>query len=154
MHKQEEIFIMKIKRILFPTDFSEGAKNALPYALDMARTYGAKLFFFHVLYDIATASGLHVPHTSVDLMYSEMRATAQKELESFGLKDREDLKDVEYHISRGVPYEEILKFAKNNDIDLIVIGTHGRKGLDRVLFGSTAERVVRNASCPVLTVRE
>jgi nucleotide-binding universal stress UspA family protein len=153
MHKQEEILIMKIKRILFPTDFSEGAKNALPYAIDMARTYGAKLYFLHVLYDIATASGLHIPHTSVDVMYSDLRATAQKELERFGLKEREDLKDVEYSVSRGVPYEEILTFAKNNNIDLIVIGTHGRKGIDRVLFGSTAERVVRNSACPVLTVR-
>lgn len=145
---------MKVKRILFPTDFSEGAKTALPYAVDLARTYGAKLYFLHVLYDIATASGLHVPHTSIDLMYSDLKATAQKELESFGLREREDLKDIEYSVIRGVPYEEILKFAKNNDIDLIVIGTHGRKGIDRVLFGSTAERVVRHALCPVLTVRQ
>jgi nucleotide-binding universal stress UspA family protein len=64
-----------------------------------------------------------------------------------------DLKDVEYTVIRGIPYEEILKFAEEKNIDLIVIGTHGRKGIDRVLFGSTAERVVRNASCPVLTVR-
>lgn len=145
---------MQIKKILFPTDFSEGAKNAIPYAVDMAKTYGAKLYLLHVIYDIATASGLHIPHTSVDQMYSELQATAQKELERFGLREREGLKDVEYSITRGVPYEEILKFVKDNNINLIVIGTHGRKGLDRVLFGSTAERVVRNSSCPVLTVRE
>ncbi len=145
---------MQIKKILFPTDFSEGAKNALPYAIDMAKTFGAKLYLMHVIYDIATASGLHVPHTSVDQMYSEIQASAQKELERFGLKEREGLTDVEYSIKRGVPYEEILKFAKENNINLIVIGTHGRKGIDRVLFGSTAERVVRNSSCPVLTVRE
>ncbi len=145
---------MQIKKILFPTDFSEGAKNAMPYAVDMAKTYGAKLCLLHVIYDIATASGLHVPHSSVDQMYSELQTTAQKELERFGMREREGLKDVEYFIKRGVPYEEILTFAKDNNIDLIVIGTHGRKGLDRVLFGSTAERVVRNSSCPVLTVRE
>ncbi len=145
---------MQIKKILFPTDFSEGAKNALPYAIDMAKTFGAKLYLMHVIYDIATASGLHVPHTSVDQMYSEIKTSAQKELERFGLKEREGLTDVEYSIKRGVPYEEILKFAKENNINLIVIGTHGRKGIDRVLFGSTAERVVRNSSCPVLTVRE
>lgn len=144
---------MQIKKILFPTDFSEGAKNAIPYAVDMAKAYGAKLYLLHVIYDIATASGLHVPHASVDEMYSEMQATAQRELERFGLREREGLKDVEHSIKRGVPYEEILKFAQDNNIDLIVIGTHGRKGLDRVLFGSTAERVVRNSSCPVLTVR-
>lgn len=145
---------MKIKKILFPTDFSEGAMSALPYAVEMAKTYGAKLYLLHVIYDIVTASGLHVPHTSVDKMYEEMLENAQKELERFGLKHREGLNNVEYSVKRGVPYEEILKFAKDNDIDLIVIGTHGRKGLDRVLFGSTAERVVRNSTCPVLTVRE
>lgn len=145
---------MQIKKILFPTDFSEGAKNAMPYAADMAKTYGAQLCLLHVIYDIATASGLHIPHSSVDQMYSELQAAAKKELERFGLRETEGLKDVEYSIKRGVPYEEILNFAKDNNIDLIVIGTHGRKGIDRVLFGSTAERVVRNSLCPVLTVRE
>lgn len=145
---------MEIKRILFPTDFSEGALNALPYAVDIARSYGAKLYMLHVIYDIATASGLHVPHISVDEMYKELDASARKELEKFGADIIKDIKDVEYSVIRGIPYEEILKFAKEKQIDLIVIGTHGRKGLDRVLFGSTAERVVRNASCPVLTVRE
>lgn len=145
---------MEIKRILFPTDFSDGALNALPYALDMAKSYGAKLYLLHVIYDIATASGLHIPHISVDEMYKELDASARKELEKFGLEQRRVLKDVEHTVIRGVPYEEILKFAQEKNIDLIVMGTHGRKGLDRVLFGSTAERVVRNASCPVLTVRE
>lgn len=145
---------MEIKRILFPTDFSEGALNALPYAVDIAKSYGAKLYMLHVIYDIATASGLHVPHISVDEMYKELDASARKELEKFGADVIRGIKDVEYVVIRGIPYEEILKFAKENKIDLIVIGTHGRKGLDRVLFGSTAERVVRNSSCPVLTVRE
>ncbi|MBI3592758.1 MAG: universal stress protein [Nitrospirae bacterium] len=141
------------KRILFPTDFSEGAMNALPYAVDMARSCGAKLFMLHVIYDIATASGLYVPHVSVDEMYKDLEASAKKELEKFGLEERRDIKDVEYAVLRGVPYEEILKFAQEKNIDLIIIGTHGRKGLDRFLFGSTAEKVVRYASCPVLTVR-
>src|SRR5512139_1001009 len=129
---------MKIKAILFPTDFSEGSLNALPYAVDMAKTYGAKLHMLHVIYDIATASGLYVPHASVDVMYREMEATARKELENFGFSQREDLKDVEYTVLRGVPYEEVLKTAKQKNVDMIIIGTHGRKGLDRVLFGSTA----------------
>lgn len=144
---------VEIKKILFPTDFSEGALNALPYAVDLAKSYGAKLYMLHVIYDIATSSGLYVPHISVDEMYKEMDASARKELERFGMDKRVDVKDLEYAAIRGVPYEEILKFAQEENIDLIVIGTHGRKGLDRVLFGSTAERVVRNASCPVLTVR-
>ena len=145
---------MEIKKILFPTDFSEGALSALPYAVELAKKYGAKLYMLHIIYDVATASGWYVPHASFDEMYKELEAGAKKELERFGLEQRRDLKDIEYSVIRGIPYAEILKFAKGKDIDIIVIGTHGRKGIDRVLFGSTAERVVRNAECPVLTVRE
>jgi nucleotide-binding universal stress UspA family protein len=145
---------MEIKKILFPTDFSEGSLNALPYAVDLAKTYGAKIYMLHVIYDIATASGLHIPHVSVDEMYKELYTSAKKELEKFGADIIKDIKDIEYTVIRGIPYEEILKFSKEKNVDIIVIGTHGRKGLDRVLFGSTAERVVRNSSCPVLTVRE
>jgi len=143
---------MEIKRILFPTDFSEGAMNALPYAVDMVRHYGARLYMLHVMHDIAV-SGLHIPHVSLDVIHKEIEAEASKEIEKFGVMERQDIKNIEYVILRGVPYEEILKFVEKNNIDLIVMGTHGRKGLDRVLFGSVAERVVRNAPCPVLTVR-
>ncbi|NTU42863.1 MAG: universal stress protein [Nitrospirales bacterium] len=145
---------MEIKKILFPTDFSEGAMNALPYAIDLAKSYGAQIYLMHVVYDIASASGLYVPHVSVSEMYKELEASAEKELERFGIEQRRDLKDVQYVLRRGVPYEEVLKFSQEEGINLIVIGSHGRKGIDRVLFGSTAERIVRNASCPVLTVRE
>ncbi len=144
---------MEIKKILYPTDFSEGSLNALPYAVDMAKNYGAKLYMLHVIYDIAIASGLHIPHISVDEMYKELSASAHKELEKFGWESRKPLKDVQYNIIRGIPYDEILNFADKENIDLIIIGTHGRKGLDRFIFGSTAEKVVRYASCPVLTVR-
>jgi len=144
---------MLTKRILFPTDFSEGALHALPYALDMARNCNARLYLLHVIYDVATASGLYVPHVSFDEMYKDLEKSAQKELEKFGYEEIKDLKDVEYAVLRGIPYDEILKFAQEKNIDIIVIGTHGRKGLDLFLFGSTAEKVVRYAPCPVLTVR-
>lgn len=144
---------MDIKSILFPTDFSEGSLYALPYAVDMAQTHNAKLYLLHILYDIASASGLYIPHTSVDLMYKEMEAAAVKELQQFGWEKRENLKNVDYVVIRGLPYEEILKFAKDKAVDLIVIGTHGKTGIDRVIFGSTAQRVVRHSTCPVLTVK-
>jgi len=144
---------MLAKRILFPTDFSEGALHALPYALDMAKDCDAKLYLLHVIFDVATASGLYVPHISFDEMYKDLEKSAQKELEKFGYEELKALKDVEYTVLRGIPYDGILKFAEEKNISIIVIGTHGRKGLDRFLFGSTAEKVVRYAPCPVLTVR-
>jgi nucleotide-binding universal stress UspA family protein len=102
---------------------------------------------------MSAATGLHVPHISLNEMYDEMQKGAEKEIGSFGAEMRTKLKDVETQVMRGVPYEEILKFSRDKGIDLIIMGTHGRSGLDRVIFGSTAEKVVRNAECPVLTVR-
>jgi len=144
---------MDIKRILFPTDFSEGSDNALPYAADMARHYGAKLYVLHIMHDIAKATGWYVPHISMDELYKDMEANAKKEMDRYGAEEIRGLKDVERVILKGIPYDEILRFAQENKMDLIVMGTHGRKGLDRVIFGSTAERVVRDATCPVLSVR-
>ncbi|MBI4685372.1 MAG: universal stress protein [Nitrospirae bacterium] len=144
---------MEMKRILFPTDFSEGSDNALPYVVDISKHYGAKLYVLHVMHDIAQATGWYVPHISMDELYKDIEVNAKKEIEKYGAEELRGLNDVERRITKGIPYDEIIKFAKENKIDLIVIGTHGRKGLDRVIFGSTAERVVREAPCPVMSVR-
>jgi nucleotide-binding universal stress UspA family protein len=144
---------MEIKKILFATDFSEGSSSSLPYAVSIAEQYGAKLYLVHVIYDIAKTSGSYVPHVSLDELYKDMEKSAKAELEKCFIEEMKLLKDVEQVVLKGTPYEEISHFAEENKIDLIVVGTHGRKGLDRMLFGSTAEQVVRYAPCPVLTVR-
>jgi len=143
---------MNIKKILVPTDFSDSALHALVYAADLAKKYGAELFIINVIYDIESASGLYVPHVSVNEMFKEMENSSRKELENFGAAHYAGLK-VNYAVLRGTPYEEILNFADSNSVDLIVMGTHGRKGLDRLFFGSTVDRVLRNSIYPVLTVR-
>jgi nucleotide-binding universal stress UspA family protein len=144
---------MEIKSILFPTDFSEGSSQALQYAVDMAKRYGAKLYLLHVIYEISEGIGWYVPHVSMDEMYKDIEKSAKKELERFGVEELSGLKDVEYRTITGIPHKEIIKFANANRTDLIIIGTHGRKGVDKIIFGSTAEHVVRYAPCPVLTVR-
>lgn len=143
---------MEIKRILFPTDLSEGSAHAVPFVADLTKHYGAKLYIIHVMYDVARATGWYVPHVSMDEMYREIEANARKEIEKCCIEELRGYKDIDYKVLKGVPHEEILKFSEENSIDLIIMGTHSRKGLDRVIFGSTAERVVRNARCPVLTV--
>jgi nucleotide-binding universal stress UspA family protein len=144
---------MEIKKIMFATDFSEGSSHSLPYAVDFANRYGAKLYFVHVIYDIANTSGSYVPHVSLDELYKDMEKNAKAELEKCFIEEMRGIKEVEYVVLKGTPYEEICRFVDEHKIGLIVIGTHGRKGLDRMLFGSTAEQVVRHAPCPVLTVR-
>jgi nucleotide-binding universal stress UspA family protein len=144
---------MEIRRILFATDFSEGSSHALPYAADIARQYDAKLFLVHVIYDVAKSAGWYVPHVSIDEIYHDMEKSAMAELEKSFVDEMRGLRDVEHVVLKGIPYEEISKFAVEKKIDLVVLGTHGRRGIDRMLFGSTAEQVVRNAPCPVLSVR-
>ena len=145
--------IMKIETILFPTDFSQGSYHALPYAVDLARHYNAKLYILHVVHDVFKATESHIPHVSADKLYKEMFEWAQKEMESCCLEETRGLPKVEKMVARGVPYEEIINFAEKQKIDMIVIGTHGRMGIERFIFGSTAERVVRRAPCPVMSVR-
>jgi nucleotide-binding universal stress UspA family protein len=144
---------MKIERILFPTDFSEGAAHALRYAVDLTKRYNAKLYVLHVIYDFAKATGSHIPHISADELYKEMNEWAIKEIDKSCVEDIRGLPDVDKKVLEGIPYEEIIKYAEKEKIDMIVIGTYGRSGLERFIFGSTAERVVRRAPCAVLTVR-
>jgi len=144
---------MEIKKILFATDFSEVSSEALQFANDMARRYNAKLYMLHVIYDVVRVGGWFVPHASMDEMYKDIVKGAKKEIDRFGLEELRGYKDVERSVIRGVPYEEIIKFANKEKVDLIIMGTHGRKGVGRVLFGSTAAQVVRNAQCPVIAIR-
>ena len=144
---------MKVDRILFPTDFSEGAQHALHCAVDLAEHYDAKLYILHVVYDINQVVGMHVPHVSTDEVFKEMNDWAMKEIGSCCIEETRTLPDVEKKVVRGIPYEEILKFASDEKIDMIVMGTYGRVGIQRLMFGNTAEKVVRVAPCPVMTVK-
>ncbi|MBI5055700.1 MAG: universal stress protein [Nitrospirae bacterium] len=144
---------MKVERILFATDFSEGASLALPFAVDLTKQYNAKLHIMHVVYDFAKATGMHVPHMSQEELYKDLNQWAMKEMDTFSIEQVRGLPNVEKIVVKGIPYEEITKYASSQKIDIIVIGTYGRSGLERFLFGSTAERVVRSAPCAVMTVR-
>lgn len=144
---------MKIERILFPTDFSEGSNDALKYAVSLSREYGAKLYLMHVIHDISATAGWHVPHMQLDQIYKEMEENASKEMERYRREGLREIKDIKMILVRGLPAEEIIKVASEEKIDLIIIGTYGRRGIERIIFGSTAEKVVRSAPCPVLSVK-
>jgi len=145
---------MKIEQILFPTDFSAGSYNALPYAVDFSRHYNAKLYILHIIYDFTKATYSHIPHISSDKIFDDITAWAVEEIDNCCIEQIRGLSKVEKLVLKGIPYEEIVIFADNKKIDIIVMGTYGRVGLDKLIFGSTAERVVRKAPCPVLTVRQ
>jgi nucleotide-binding universal stress UspA family protein len=144
---------MKVERILFPTDFSEGSSYALPFAVDLAKHYGAGLSIIHVVYDITQATGVHVPHITTDEVSRELTDWALKEIDTCCIEETRGMSKVEKKVLNGIPYNEIIKYAEAEHMDLIVMGTYGRVGIQRLIFGNTAEQVVRRAPCPVLTVR-
>ena len=136
--------MLTIRRLLFPTDFSEGSKQALPQAVFLAKTYEAELHIVHATEQCdATDASLPV---AADTLAEWLSADSASDLDALSI--------VQEHISADTPAEAICGYAATHDVDLAVMGTHGRRGTDRLIFGSVAEEVVREAPCPVLTVRK
>lgn len=144
----------KIERILLPTDFSDFSKNAMEYAISLVRMHKAKLYVLHVIEHIFDISGFYVPHLPVNELYREMEESAKKEIEKFMNKKSREGIEVENMVVSGTPFLEIIRTAREKSIDLIVIATHGRTGLEHVLFGSVAEKVVRKSPCSVFVVKQ
>ena len=146
--------MIDLHRILVPTDFSKYSANAVTYAAAFADKFGAELVVLHVVQDLALfipEAVLIAPVMTPPL--EQFKAAAQAALEKVvrdmnltGLK-------VQTEIASGVPFAEIIRVARAQNVDLIVMGTHGHTGLAHMLLGSVAEKVVRKAPCPVLTVR-
>jgi nucleotide-binding universal stress UspA family protein len=140
-------------KILFATDFSENSEHAFGYALTLARKFDARLTIIHVINEPVDLRGFYVPHISFEKLEKEIEEGAEKMMQKFCRTRIKDFFNYETLIVAGIPYDEILKKANEENVSLIVLGTQGRKGIDHFLFGSTAERVVRNAICPVMTIR-
>lgn len=144
----------KIEKILFPTDFSDNSNYALDYALTIANKFGARLYILHVIHELIDTTGFYIPNISLDQLQGDLIKGAGEMMGKLVKEKMGDFKDYETANIIGLPHIEILNMAKDKGVDMIVMGTHGRTGIDRVLFGSTAEKVVKKASCPVLTVRQ
>jgi nucleotide-binding universal stress UspA family protein len=145
---------VELHRILLPTDLSEHSAAATPYACSLAERFGAEL---HLLYVFEQHTGsTYVPGLPLPAADSDMQQLKQQVAESMAdwIDDDWDSKHTVVRATReGTAFVEIIQYAKEQDIDLIVMGTHGRSGVPHLLVGSVAEKVVRKASCPVLTVR-
>jgi len=141
------------EKILTAIDFSESSDFAFEYALTLARQFQAELTVMHVINEPVDLRGFYVPHISFEQLEKEIEEGAEKMMEKFCQTKMGDFTRYTTEVVAGIPYEEILKKAADTGSSLIVLGTHGRTGIDHLIFGSTAERVVRSATCPVLTIR-
>jgi len=137
------------KNILVPVDFSETSKNALDYAQNVAKALGASVHVLHVILDPhSQAWSVEVPEMNLSRLTESWQTQAQKRLDELTVDA-----PGERVVTTGHAFSEIIRYAESHGIDLIVMGTRGLGAVEHMLLGSVAEKVVRKAPCPVLTVR-
>ncbi len=143
---------MQIRQILAPTDFSECSKQAVAYAYELAQAFGAKLLLLHVIEELPSYIGF-IPQGGVAMILANLERQAQLDFAEVLPEAEAAEVEVTRQAVVGYPSHEIVKVAAAEKVDLIVIATHGRTGFSHLVMGSVAERVVRTAPCPVMTIR-
>lgn len=138
----------EIKKILVPVDYSDNSKKVLASAAFFAAKCEAAIHVLYVVQSFDDYSGFFVPHTPIAKFEEEMVGSAEAKMESF----LADYPGAAAKVLCGDVAEEIVDYADQEAFDLIIMGTHGYKGLERVMFGSVADKVVKSAPCPVLTI--
>src|SRR5262245_37242739 len=145
---------MKLRRVLHPSDFSRASAGAFKRAMGLAKASRAELVLAHVMsLPVPMAGDGYIPPKIWEEMEASSRAYAQKQMDALVAKAKKAGVRVKTLLLTGVPHERIVQAARSQRADLVVMGTHGRTGLQRFFLGSVAERVVASAGCPVMTVR-
>lgn len=151
MPRQEVLIVIKISKILYPTDLSEYALYALPYATELAVTHKARLCLLYVVDNyLIGAPGAGFAGQPDDLLH-RVKESGISNLNHLVSRIKEV--EAESAVLIGTPHVEIVRYAREQEVDLIVLATHGRKGIAHALIGSVAEKVVQMAPCPVLTIK-
>jgi nucleotide-binding universal stress UspA family protein len=143
-----------VKEILVPIDFSGNTDKVVESAIKMAEKFKAEIHLFYVSESLAEYSGFVIPHISTDVLAEEMLDQAKKKMNHFLDLHRDQGCKCDGEVVQGDDVaEEIINYAADKKFDMIVMGTHGYKGIEKTLMGSVAEKVLRNAHCPVTVVR-
>ena len=142
----------EIKKILCAVDFSDQSKRVADHAATLAKALGAKVEVLYVAPSLSQYVGFKVPASAIDEFVGEIVTGAEDTMNGFVADHFSDV-DATARVATGYAAEEILDAAEKGGADMIIMGTHGRRGIDRILFGSVAEKVVKAAKCAVLTVR-
>jgi nucleotide-binding universal stress UspA family protein len=143
--------MVKVEKILFPCDFTENSSKILPYVLSMAEKYKSQVYIIYVN-ELHKWGGHFIPHPSVDKLQKESLEAAQKAMDRMCEDHLQSCPNFQRRIVAGDAPTEILKTIQSEGIDMVIMGTHGRKGLEHALFGSVAENVVKKSPVPVLIV--
>lgn len=141
-----------IKKIVCALDLSQHSTLVAEYAVLMAKAFNAEIIAVYAAPALTQYVGFHVPPSSIENFVGEIVSGAEKTMQEFVEENFKDVK-ASGKVVNGYAAEEILALIDNVDADLLIMGTHGRKGIDRILFGSVAEKVVKSSRVPVMTVR-
>jgi universal stress protein A len=142
-----------IRKIMVPVDFSSTSNKAFIFAREMVDCWEGQIHLVHILDTDFLSGAVHITIEPLDESVAKWRKRVEEKLKSVYHNEDGSQLAGEIHIREGKPHEEILNLAKELDVDMIVIGSHGRKGLERAIFGSVAERVTRMADVPVLVIK-
>ena len=144
----------EINKVLVPIDFSDYSKNSLKYAVNFAKHFNASIILVYVIEPIIYPPDFSMGQIAIPTPGLEMDKRATEELDKLAEKEIPSGLSVKRVIKTGKPFVEIIETAAEEDADIIIIATHGHSGVEHILFGSPAEKGVRKAPCPVLTLRE
>ena len=147
-----EIRMVEIKRILYPTDLLGYSYHVLPYVLLMSEKHDAEVYLLYVARDLHHYTGFQVPHTSISAFMKEALEGAEKLMDRICDQHLQGCPNFRRKVVVGDPGHEIVKTVESEEIDLVIMGSHGRKGPKHTLFGSVAEYVVKHSPMPVLVV--
>ena len=144
--------MVEIKKILFPIDLTENSSKILPYVLSASEKYNSTIYLLHVVHDLLKWGHLYIPHPSLDKFQKEALEGAKKAMDMVCDKELQSCPNFQRKVVSGDPAAEILKTIESEGIDLVIMGTHGRKGLEHTIFGSVAENVVKKSPVPILVI--
>lgn len=142
----------QVNKILFPIDLTEKIDPLLPWVTTLVKKFDATLVVLFVTQDLASFTSFYMPHPNIKSMQDEAMKAAQQKMAEIRQEVFKDFPKVETLVVQGPPADKILEVAQKEGVDLIIMGTHGRKGLERAIFGSVCDKVVRNSKIPVLTI--
>jgi nucleotide-binding universal stress UspA family protein len=142
----------EFRNILFPVDLSESPSKIVPFVQAVSEKFKSKIHLLFVARVFDYFTGIYVPAPSITALEKEIIDGAEKRLDEFLEQYFSDCPDTISSVVPGDASDKIINYITSNEIDLIIMGTHGRKGLDKVIFGSVAERVVKTAPVPVMVV--
>jgi len=142
----------EIKRILFPVDLSEPSEKIVSYVIRAVQAYKAELHVLYVMRDLDHLSSFYVPYPNITEFQRMVQEGAMRKMKDFCEQHLSDVAPLIVNTRTGDAPREILEYVKEKSIDMIIMGTHGRKGVDKLFFGSVADKIVKQSEVPVMTV--